>query len=307
MDLRQMRQFVAVAEELHFGKAAQRLNMAQPPLSQAIRRLELDLSVTLFDRSSREVALTEAGAVFLGEARRTLRQAELARKMTQRAAVGAPEVRVSFIGPVLYRVLPGVLLAHKAAFPDVDVRLFERGSADQIQAILNGELDVGFITGLGGGAGDLASLVVERAEYLAAVPEDWEEAKRDSIRLTDLADKPFIFPPRSISSYYSEPLAMFESIGVTPRVTQEAAQAITMVSLVSAGLGCSILSASTAHTRPRNVKFLRIEDAPPHRPFELLMIWSPEAATKPGAAFVQAAKDSVAAHPQWLDPSAPST
>jgi len=127
-------------------------------------------------------------------------------------------------------------------------------------------------------------------------------AQKDSIRLIDLADQPFIFPPKNVSPYYSEPLAMFESLGITPRVTQEAAQAITMVSLVSAGLGCSILSSSTAQTRPRNVKFLRIEDAPPHRPFELLMIWSPETATKPAAAFVQAVKDYLAANPEVLEP-----
>jgi DNA-binding transcriptional LysR family regulator len=248
------------------------------------------------------VELTAAGRVLLAEARRTLTQAELARRMTQRAAIEAPDVRVSFIGPALYRVLPGVLVAHKAAHPDVDVRLFERTSDDQIRDVLTGELDVGFITGYARHIAGLATLVVERAEYLAAVPSDWDVAQMDSIRLTDLADRPFILPPQAVAAYFSEPLAMFESLGLTPRVTQEAAQAITMVSLVSAGLGCSILSSSTAHTRPRNVTFLRIEDAPPHRPFELLMVWSPDAATRPAATFVQAAKDYLAANPQLLDP-----
>ncbi len=301
MDLRQMRQFVAVAEELHFGKAARRLLMAQPPLSQAIRRLELDLGVQLFDRSQRAVTLTEAGRVFLAEARRTLQQADLTRKMTQRAASQAHDVRVSFIGPALYQVLPGVLLGHRAAHPGVDVRLFERTSNDQIRDILSGELDVGFVSGLTDHIAGLATLVVERTVYLAAVPEDWDLARQDAIRLTDLADQPFVLPPRKHAAYFSEVLAMFATLGITPRVTQEAEQAATVLSLVSAGLGCSIMTASVARTRPPRVRFLRIVDAPPYRPWELMMIWAAEGATDAATGVIQAARDHAGANPHLLD------
>ena len=296
-----MRQFVAVAELLHFGKAAVRLNMAQPPLSQAIRRLELELGVQLFDRTKRAVELTDAGGVLLAEARRTLMQAELARTMTQRAASGTFDVRVSFIGPALYRVLPGILLIHRARCADVTVRLFERTSVDQIRDVLNGKLDVGFVTGPTGHIAGLASVVMERSAYLAAVPADWDIARQTSVSLRDLADLPLVLPPPRLATYFSEPLAMFETLGITPRVTQEAAQAATMLSLVSAGLGCSILGSGAAQTKPFNVKFLKIDDAPPHRPWELMMIWMPEAVTKTTADFIEAAKDHVTANPHLLD------
>jgi DNA-binding transcriptional LysR family regulator len=301
MDLRQMRQFVAVAEELHFGKAALRLNMAQPPLSQAIRRLELELGVELFDRSKRAVELTEAGRVFLSAARRTLMQAELARKMTQRAATGVLDVRVGFVGPALHGALPGVLVIHRGAYPEIDVHLLERTTADQIRGILAGDLDVGFVSGFTRHIAGLATQVVERAAYVVAVPANWELAQGNSIRLADLADKPFILPPQAYAGFYSDPLAMLESAGIKPQVTQEAAQTATMLSLVGAGLGCSIMASGVARTRPVNVRFLKIEDAPPHRPWELMAIWSAEGASKPTLGFVEAVRAYVAANPQLID------
>lgn len=306
MDLRHMRHFVAVAEELHFGKAARRLNMSQPPLSQSIRRLELDLGVDLFDRSRRGVELTAAGSVFLDEARRTLMQAELARKMTQREAAKIPEVKVSFVGPALYRVLPGLIVDYRAAVPDVHVRLYERTSAEQLAGILAGDFDIGFVTAAGvSRRGGCETLLVERAHFLAAVPADSSLAQADSVRLADLAEQPFITPPQQLAPQSLDPLAMFKSIGVMPQVTQEAIQTNTTVSLVGAGLGCSFVAATAALMPARNVKFLPILDWSPAPHWELIMTWHPEHIGSLGTDFVRFAGSYVRDNPQLLDPDTP--
>ena len=302
MDLRHMRHFVAVAEELHFGRAARRLNIAQPPLSQSIRRLETDLGVELFDRSRRSVELTPAGRVFLAEARRTLMHAELARKMTQREAAKAPEVRVSFVGPALYRVLPDLMVRYRATAPDVNVRLFEMASPDQVRGILAGDFDVGFVTG--GTALDAAceKLLMERAAFVAAVPADSKLAERRSISLATLAEQPFIQPPRKYAAQSSETLSMFREVGVIPQVTQEATQTNTTLSLVGVGLGCSIVTATAALTQPRNVKFLPIEDNVPYARWELVMTWHPDQVGRIAGDFVAIAKHYVRESPHLFDP-----
>ena len=268
-----MRQFVAVAEELHFGRAAARLNIAQPPLSQAIQRLEASLGVALFNRSKRSVELTEAGRVFLIEARRTLLQAEVARKMAQTAGAEVPEVRISFIGPALYQVLPEVLVRFRAAVPNVHARLFEATSPDQIAGIMDGDFHVGFITHGIRHAG-CESRLVERSRFVAAVPADSALAGRATITLAELAEHPFILPPQKFTEN-SETLDLFKTVGVVPRVEQEASQTNTTLSLVSAGLGCSVVMATAALQTTRNVYFLRIADAPVEARWEMAMAWHP--------------------------------
>lgn len=309
MDLRHMRHFVAVAEELHFGRAAKRLNMAQPPLSQSIKRLEVDLGVDLFDRSRRGVDLTDAGRVFLDEARRTLAQAELARKMTQREAERVPEIRVCFVGPALYRILPDLIVRYRAARPDVHVRLFERASPDQITGMLAGDFDIGFITtGVLRPAG-CETLLVERAPFVAAVPADWPLAQGDSVSLAELAEQAFIRPPQRYAAQYTPPEAdtfsVFKDAGVMPRVTQEATQTNTSLSLVGAGLGCSLVMATAALTGARNVAFRPINDPSFKSIWELMMAWLPGHLGPLGQEFVDFARRYVEDHPHLLDARSP--
>ena len=302
MVLRQMRQFVAVAEELHFGRAADRLNMAQPPLSQAIRRLELSLGVNLFNRSKRNVELSEAGAVFLIEARRTLMQANVARKMAQNAAAETPEVRISFIGPALYQVLPEILVRFRAAVPNVHARLFEIPTPQQIEGILAGDYHVGFITHGIRHAG-CESMLVERSRFVAAVPGNSALAARKSISLAELAEQPFILPPHKYAEQ-SETLNLFKNVGVVPRVEQEASQTNTTLSLVSAGLGCSLVMATAALQSIRNVCFLRIEDDLPHARWEMAIAWHPDHLSPETRQFLDSAKRHLDENPKLLDAEA---
>lgn len=294
-----MRQFVAVAEELHFGRAASRLNMAQPPLSQAIRRLELSIGVDLFNRSKRNVELSEAGQVFLIEARRTLLQAEVARKMAQSAAAETPEVRISFIGPALYQVLPDILVGFRAAVPNVHARLFEITTPQQIAGIMAGDYHVGFITHGIQHAG-CERLLVERSRFVAAVPRDSVLGQRDSVSLIELAEQPFIMPPTKYSEQ-SETMDLFKTLGLVPRVEQEASQTNTTLSLVSAGLGCSVVMATAALQTVRNVRFLRIVDDLPNSRWELAMAWHPDHLSVQTRQFLDFANRHLQSNPQLLD------
>lgn len=300
IDLRHMRQFVAVAEEKHFGRAARRLNMAQPPLSQAMKRLELELGIDLFDRSRRVPELTDAGRVFLTEARKTLIQAHLARQMAQRAASKQAEVRIAFIGPALFNFLPDMLVFHRKERPEVETRLLEMPSQTQIKAVLAGEVDIGLLSAMTEQVTGLASMVVERSDRRVAVYADWPIADRDGVRLEELAAYPLILPPQKYAPYYSETLAMFERSGIIPRVAQEATQLNTTLSLVGAGVGFAVVMAHAERTQPRNVRFLRIIDAPPYEPWELNMIWAPEHMTPIARGFIDLVKRYIDQNPQML-------
>lgn len=301
MDLRHMRHFIAVAEELHFGRAAQRLNIAQPPLSQSIQRLELDLGVQLFNRSRRGVEMTDAGRVLLEEARRTLMHAELARKMTQRAAEQIPEVRVAFVGPALYQVLPDMLLRFRAVAPDVEVRLFEQPSPDQIIGIEAGDFDIGFCTGATAKFAEGESMIVERAPFAAAVPADWPLAQRASVTLAELAEQPWIQSPSKYNAHAAAgTLSMFKNVGVVPKVVQEATQTNTTLSLVGAGLGCAMVTATAALAQPRNVRIMPISDATALAQWELVMVWHPRQMSIRARQFVEVAQRYVEDQPERI-------
>lgn len=299
IDLRHMRHFVAVAEELHFGKAAKRLNIAQPPLSQSIRRLEADLGAQLFDRSRRGITVTPAGQVFLREARMTLAQADLATRLVRRAAEPSKEVKVGFINPALYRFLPGVLASFAESQPGTAVRLYEQPSSEQIDNLVAGHIDIAFASATLPNVDACETLIVEQAPLVAAMPANWALAGRSSVALAELAALPFILPPaQKFSGAANDTLSLFTKAGLLPTVTQESTHAHTTVSLVGAGIGYTLITATAALMAPRNVSFVPIQDIGATQHWGLAMVWQPEHQTQASRQFVAFVSGYVATHPE---------
>lgn len=255
-----MRYFVAVAEELHFGRAAKRMHIVQPALSQQVQSLEEELGVELLHRTTRQVRLTESGQVFLEEARRTLEQGERAAEAARRAARGQIGLlAVGFMGPATYSVLPDILKAYKESFPEVEMALHEWTSVEQVRRLHGDSIQVGFLRPP---IGD-DELVVEpilREPAVAVLPDGHPLTARETVPLEMLANEPFVLVPRSREpaghDYY---VGLCRRVGFSPRVVQESHQISTIVGLVAAGLGVSLLPASAAKLRRPGAVYKTIE------------------------------------------------
>jgi len=244
IELRHLRYFVAVAEELHFGRAAERLHLAQPPLSQQIRKLEEIVGYPLFTRTSRAVRLTSAGETFLDHARRTLRKVE--EDLQQARSVGRGEVgflRVGFIGSSMLTRLPAMLGRYRAQFPKVNLQLREFHTSGVIQALLESTLDIGFLRD----SGPVEGLEVEALfsePFIAVVPSKHPLARRKTLTGAELRNEPFVFfSPLASQRAYDKTVSICEAHGYRPHVVQEAPQWLTILRLVGAGLGVTIAPA----------------------------------------------------------------
>lgn len=240
IEFRLWRQFVAVAEELHFGRAAKRLNMTQPPLTQAIAQLENVLGLTLFDRTKRSVQMTVAGAALLPEARDLLARAIGLPAYARASADGkAGRLRLAFVSTVGFDLLPAWVRSFRKAYPNVQLDLMEATGDVQLLAFTRGEIDAGFVLHSPGFTPPgFACQCVARDPLVVAIPEQSHLATKDKLWLWDVLEQPLvIFPRRILPSLYDAVFAMYHASGVTPHVAQEAIQMQTIVNLVSAGLG----------------------------------------------------------------------
>ena len=244
VELRHLRYFVAVAEELHFGRAALRLHLAQPPLSQQIRKLEEILGYPLFTRTSRAVQLTSAGEVFLDRARRTLQNVH--EDLEEARSVGRGEVgflRVGFVGSGMLTPLPKMLGRYRRQYPKVHLQLIESFTSVVVQSLIKGTLDAGFPRD----AGPIEGLEVEvlfSEPFIAVLPASHPLASRKSISAGSLRDDPFVFfTPTAGSHAYAKAISLCEQHGFHPKVVQEAPQWLTIMRLVGAGLGVTIAPA----------------------------------------------------------------
>jgi DNA-binding transcriptional LysR family regulator len=240
IELRLWRQFVAVAEELHFGRAAISLHMTQPPLTQAIAQLEGVLGFRLFDRTKRSVQMTAAGAALLPEARDLLARAQALPAYGRASADGrAGRLRLAFVSTVGFDLLPRWVRAFREAYPRVDLELIEATGDVQLQAFERGEIDAGFVLHSPGFAPPgLACQRISDEKLVLAMPEQGELCRKVNLTVRDVLDQPLvIFPRRIVPSLYDAVFAMYHAAGESPQVAQEAIQMQTIVNLVSAGLG----------------------------------------------------------------------
>jgi len=265
-DLRQLRYFVAVAEELSFTRAAQRLHISQPPLSQQIQALEQDLGTRLFDRDKRNVALTEPGRILLAQARQILAQAADARREVSQAAAGfSGALRVAYTVSVSFHpALPQALLRFGRHAPQVRVQLLEMYTGPQFAALLAGRLDVGFVRDEPDPDVDARNLrldVIDREPLLLALPSDHPLARRSSLRMVDVAGEPFVAQPRELApTLYDRLVQLATKADFHPSIRQHAQQINGLLALVAAGIGLALMPASMQVVRLAGVSYVPLHD-----------------------------------------------
>lgn len=264
MELRHLRYFVTVAEELHFGRAAERLFITQPPLSQQIQQLERELGVLLFQRTSRRVQLTPAGEVFLRDVKEILAGLDVAIQAAQRAARGETGwLGIGFAASATYDLLPAVLHDFRAQFPEVALSLLELNAVEQAEALRDRSIHVGFVRPYVAEAKVNVEAVL-RESFLVALPEAHSLALYSDLSLAKLAEEPFVsFPEKPLPSYAEVVRTVCEESGFTPRVVQEVREMQTAISLVAAGMGIALLPASVQHLHRDGVVYRPLREPAP--------------------------------------------
>ena len=273
MELRHLRYFVTLAEELHFGRAARRLHLSQPPLSMQIKSLEAEIGTQLLARTRRHVELTTAGSVFLREAREILSRVEQATAAARRAGRGEiGELAVGFVTIADYNVLPRVLSEFRAQHPAVRLTLREATTDAQLRDLAEQRIDVGFVLAPIQDDG-LTTRPLLSEPLVAALPQGDALARgRAALPLSRLADLPFILFPRHMApGLYDDVVGFCRRAGFIPRIEQEAVQMQTIISLVSAGLGVALIPASMRNLGRSGVVYRALREKSPRT--EVLVAW----------------------------------
>lgn len=262
MELRHLRYFVAVAEELHFGRAAERLHIAQPPLSQQIKQLEEELGARLLTRTTRKVDLTPAGVSYLENARDVLARVDRANDEARQIADGlAGRLRIGFVGSATYKYLPQITRALTTELPRVDLDVTsEMLTPAQVEALVEGTIDIGLLRPPVRNT-DLAVEIVHSEPLLAVVSDAHPQAHRETVLLGDLADDTFItYPSQRRSVVYDAVFDACRAAGFEPSRTVEVAETSTLVAFVAAGVGVALVPESVRHLGVKGASFRRLGD-----------------------------------------------
>lgn len=263
MDLRQLRYFNALAETLNFHRAAERLHISQPPLTVAIRKLEEDLGVALFERDPRGVRLTTAGLAAIAPAREALAAAEKVREAVRQGAAGLRgRLSVGFIGSAIGELLPRIVSPFRKAYPEVELALEELNSVEIVRGIAARRLDIGLVRLPVMDSAPVAIDVIETDELVAVLPASDVLARRKTLDLGALADRSFIiYSP--VSVLHATIRLACHRAGFTPRVAQEAVQVQTILSLVEAGLGVALIPGRSARFAAKGVRIVTLAEPVP--------------------------------------------
>ena len=274
IELRHLRYFIAVAEELHFGRAAQRLNISQPPLSQQIQILEQQIGARLFARTNRSVQLTSAGEQFLTDARLIMQNvAQAADKAARLHRGDEGELRIGFTSSAPFiTAVSDALYTFRQQYPGVHIQMQEINTRQQLQPLHEGRLDLGVMrnTPL---PETLDHQLMLREPLCAVLPRDHRLAGRAAISVKELAEEPFVFfDPQVGTALYTEILGLLQRYNISPNIAQEVGEAMTILGLVATGLGVSILPTSFSRIRLEDVSWVALEEQDAWS--EVWLVWS---------------------------------
>ncbi len=273
MELRHLRYFVAVAEELHFGRAAVRLNICQPPLSQQIKDLEAELGAPLFHRNNKKISLTDAGAAFLEDARHILHEAELASERVRGIAQGiVGRISIGFVLPAMDTFVPDAIREFRSENPGIEIRLVELGTLAQLIALDAGEIQVGVMRLFQQDTRGLVVKKIVQEPYILALPSKHPLASLKVVPLGKLDGESLIlFPRRTHPALYDKVIACCSAAGCTPTISQETTTKYTAIALVAAGMGLTLVPTSAKRQRRPGVAYRKIAGDLPM--VELSLVW----------------------------------
>lgn len=293
LDLRHMRCFIVVAEELHFRRAAERLGLAQPALSRTIRDLENDLGVVLFERSNRFVRMTKAGQAFLESSKSILNAVDHAIENTRRVSEGnIGSLRIAYTDLAIAGPLPRIFRTLGSEHPDIAFQFHNDVSIHQVRNLEDDLLDIGFITGPFTANG-FEKLEICNEKFACIVYDEHPLAQRESISISELADEDFVHgSQKEWEMFYSHFLPLCHRNGFSPRIVQEGLTSIGIMGLVAAGVGITVLTESVCNSLPIGTKLIPISDG--GAPIQTVAIWKIDKMDKTKRRFLNALKDKVA-------------
>ncbi|WP_221384866.1 LysR family transcriptional regulator [Sulfitobacter undariae] len=269
---RQLQQFLVLSKELHFGRAAARLNISQPPLSVSMKQLEENLGFLLLDRGRKAVRLTPAGAVFAEHCARILGQLDAARALAEQKSKGTSgTLAVSFVPSMLFRHLPRTLHSFEEAYPAAKLDLHEMNTNRQIDHLTQGKIDVGFIHSVPL-PDDLQSHLVETERLVCCVPRNHRLAERSRISISEMAgEKVLVFAREFAAHYHDHIVGLLRAAEVDPYEHYRVQHWFTVIALVAQGMGVSLVPRSLSRSRMADLVYIEIEE--PKAQHEIRMIW----------------------------------